>query len=76
MFSGIVEALGTVAEIRSEPPGAWLIVRDERIASTTSVADSISVNGCCLTVVEVTRDTVAFPSRSRDAVSYELGRPD
>ena len=51
MFSGIVEAMGTIAEIRSEPPGCRLIVRHEKIAAETAVADSISVNGCCLTVV-------------------------
>ena len=73
MFSGIVEALGTVAEIRSEPPGVWLIVRDERIASETSVADSISVNGCCLTVVEVTRDTVAFQAGPETLSRTNLG---
>ena len=27
MFSGIIEALGTVAEVRQEPPGCRLIVR-------------------------------------------------
>lgn len=73
MFSGIVETLGTVAEIRSEPPGAWLIVRDEQAAAETSVADSISVNGCCLTVVEVTRDTVAFQAGPETLSRTNLG---
>ncbi|NLF10041.1 MAG: riboflavin synthase, partial [Pirellulaceae bacterium] len=52
MFSGIVEALGQVVELRSEPPGARLIVREPKIAAETKVADSISVNGCCLTVID------------------------
>ena len=73
MFSGIVEALGTVAEIRSEPPGAWLIVREARIASETAVADSISVNGCCLTVVDVTGDTVAFQAGPETLARTNLG---
>lgn len=73
MFSGIVEALGTVAEIRSEPPGAWLIVREAKIASETAVADSISVNGCCLTVVEVTKDTVAFQAGPETLSRTNLG---
>ena len=33
MFSGIVEALGDVIEIRAEPPGCRLIVREPRIAA-------------------------------------------
>ena len=53
MFSGIVEARGSVAELRPEPPGCLLIVREPKIAAETRVADSISVNGCCLTVVEL-----------------------
>ncbi|MGD9127925.1 MAG: riboflavin synthase [Planctomycetia bacterium] len=73
MFSGIVEALGTVAEIRSEPPGVWLIVRDPLIASETAVADSISVNGCCLTVVEVKDDTVAFQAGPETLARTNLG---
>ena len=52
MFSGIVEALGRMVEVRSEPPGCRLIVEEPKIAAETAVADSISVNGCCLTVVE------------------------
>ncbi len=60
MFSGIVEALGRVAEVRAEPPGCRLIVRQEKIAAETVVADSISINGCCLTVVAVEGDTMAF----------------
>ena len=51
MFSGIVEALGTIVELRDEPPGCRLIVREPKIAAETRVADSISVNGCCLTVI-------------------------
>ncbi|MEN6497180.1 MAG: riboflavin synthase, partial [Thermoguttaceae bacterium] len=60
MFSGIVEALGTVAEIRSEPPGCRLVIREPKIVAETAVADSVSINGCCLTVVEVKGDTMSF----------------
>ena len=73
MFSGIVEARGTIAEIRSEPPGAWLIVREPKIASETAVADSISVNGCCLTVVDVTDDTMAFQAGPETLARTNLG---
>ena len=74
MFSGIVEALGTVAEIRMEPPGCRLIVREPKIAADTKVADSICVNGCCLTVVEREGDTFGFPSRSGNARPHQSRR--
>ncbi len=73
MFSGIVEALGTVVELRSEPPGSRLIVREPKIAAETHVADSVSVNGCCLTVVERQGDAFAFEAGPETLVRTNLG---
>jgi riboflavin synthase len=73
MFSGIVEALAEVVEVRSEPPGCRLIVREPRIAAETSVADSISVNGCCLTVVDATGDTFGFQAGPETLKRTNLG---
>ncbi len=73
MFSGIVEALGTVAELRMEPPGCRIIVRHERIAAETKVADSICLNGCCLTVVEQKDDTFAFQAGPETLARTNLG---
>ena len=73
MFSGIVEASGSVAEIRSEPPGVWLMVCEARIASETAVADSISVNGCCLTVVAIEGETVGFQAGPETLARTNLG---
>jgi riboflavin synthase len=73
MFSGIVEALGAVSEIRAEPPGCWLIIREPKIAAETSVADSICVNGCCLTVVAVEGDTFAFQAGPETLARTNLG---
>lgn len=74
MFSGIVEALGTLSEIRSEPPGVWLVVREPKIAAESSVADSIAVNGCCLTVVAVEGETVAFQAGPETLARTNLGK--
>ncbi|HUT11229.1 MAG TPA: riboflavin synthase [Thermoguttaceae bacterium] len=73
MFSGIVEALGKVAEIRLDPPGCRLIIREPKIAAETSVADSISVNGCCLTVVETDDKTMAFDAGPETLSRTNLG---
>jgi riboflavin synthase len=73
MFSGIVEALGTVAEVRAEPPGCRLIIRQARIAAETAVADSISVNGCCLTVVEAGGETFGFQAGPETLSRTNLG---
>jgi riboflavin synthase len=73
MFSGIVEALGTVAELRMEPPGCRIIVRQAKIAAETKVADSICVNGCCLTVVEQNGDTFGFQAGPETLARTNLG---
>ena len=73
MFSGIVEALGTVAALRPEPPGCRLIIREPKIAADTAVADSISVNGCCLTVVERDDRTMAFQAGPETLARTNLG---
>jgi riboflavin synthase len=73
MFSGIAEARGTVAEVRSEPPGCRLIIREPKIVSQTKVADSISVNGCCLTVIDVSGDTMAFQAGPETLARTNLG---
>jgi len=73
MFSGIVEARGTVAEILPEPPGCRLIIREPKIAEKTKVADSISVNGCCLTVIDVSGSTFAFQAGPETLARTNLG---
>ena len=73
MFSGIIEALGTVAELRPEPPGCRLIVRERKIAAATRVADSISVNGCCLTVIDCDAETFAFQAGPETLARTNLG---
>jgi riboflavin synthase len=74
MFSGIVEALGTVVELRSEPPGCLLVVSEPKIAAETQVADSISVNGCCLTVIERQGDTFGFQAGPETLARTNLGQ--
>jgi len=73
MFSGIVEARGSVAEIRPEPPGCLLVIREPKIASQTKAADSISVNGCCLTVIGADAQTMSFQAGPETLARTNLG---
>jgi riboflavin synthase len=52
MFTGIVEEMGAVAANEPAPDGARLVFRAKVVIDATSIGDSISVNGCCLTVVD------------------------
>lgn len=73
MFSGIVEGLGRVVAIIQEPPGCKLVVEEAKIAADTSVADSICVNGCCLTVIEKTETTFTFQAGPETLLRTNLG---
>ncbi len=57
MFSGLIEAVGTVALATRTPAGLGLRVRC-RLAAELAAGDSIAVNGVCLTAVET--DDEAF----------------
>jgi riboflavin synthase len=69
MFTGIVEELGEVASL----DGTRLAVRSRIAARDTAIGDSISVNGTCLTAVEVADGIMTFDlsgeTRSRTALS-------
>ena len=74
MFSGIVEALGRVVAVISEPPGCRLVIEEATIADTVKVADSVSVNGCCLTIIEKEGATFAFQAGPETLARTNLGQ--
>lgn len=54
MFTGIVRWVGTVESLQHTAEGGRLRVRGTpELAENLRVADSIAVNGCCLTVVKL-----------------------
>lgn len=57
MFTGIVEELGTVAGIEDQGDALRLTIHAQHVLSDAGLGDSISVNGCCLTVAQRDGDT-------------------
>ena len=57
MFTGIVEELGTVAAVEDQGDAIRLRIRASTVLEDAALGDSISVNGCCLTVAERDADT-------------------
>jgi riboflavin synthase len=53
MFTGIVEELGTVEAIEQQGDALRLSIRAATVLDDVRLGDSISVNGCCLTVAAV-----------------------
>lgn len=74
MFSGLVETLGSVAEIHPVSPGVRLKIRAQEIAEGSRLGDSVSVNGCCLTVVAIDGDCLSFDAGPETLKRTNLGR--
>jgi riboflavin synthase len=53
VFTGIVEELGRVRAIHPHEGGARMEIDATTVLADASIGDSIAVNGCCVTVVEL-----------------------
>jgi len=56
MFTGIIEHLGTVESLERHAEGGRLTIQAPSVAPHLTVANSIAVDGCCLTVRTVRGD--------------------
>jgi riboflavin synthase len=74
MFTGLVESLATVREVRPDGPGVRLVISDAAIAGRAKIGDSIAINGCCLTVVELNGADMAFEAGAETLSRTNLGR--
>ena len=76
MFTGLVEALGSVERVDARPPGVRIVVDAAEIADAVAVGDSIAVNGCCLTAVVAAGRLLEFDAGSETLARTNLGRLD
>jgi riboflavin synthase len=60
MFTGIVREVGRIASLRGGDAGVRIEVAAPRLAATTSIGDSVSISGCCLTAEAVDGERIAF----------------
>jgi len=74
MFTGLVEALATVAELQPEPPGVRLTIEVPPSIEGVKTGDSIALNGCCLTVVSAKSHRLSFQAGEETLRLTNLGR--
>lgn len=53
MFTGIIEEVGEILEIRRSANSASLKIKARKVLEGTGIGDSIAVNGICLTVTSL-----------------------
>lgn len=85
MFTGLIEALGTIDKLITEPHGLRLAIRSPLFQQSTetgqigvsgskiSIGDSIAINGCCLTAVVLNEDLVEFQAGEETLRKTNLG---
>ncbi len=58
MFTGLVAAVGRITQVERRPKGLKLTIDAGSLAmGDVAIGDSIAVNGCCLTAIEIAGNT-------------------
>ncbi len=60
MFTGIVEETGIIKDIRTNRDAVRMSIKADIVCRDTKIGDSISIDGVCLTVVDIKRDILSF----------------
>ncbi len=81
MFTGLIEGQGTIQKLLEEGEGVRLVVQvpeqmlkvDESCAET-KIGDSVAINGCCLTVIEIDQQGWHFQAGEETLSRTNLGK--
>lgn len=73
MFTGLVEAVGTLRRLTRKGAGGVLEVDMGPLAGQVALGESISINGCCLTVCSKQPPLVAFDVSPETLARTTLG---
>lgn len=73
LFTGLIEEKGVVAQVVSHGNASDLTIAAPLIQADAAIGDSISVNGCCLTVVKIENDQLTFQAGSETLQRTNLG---
>ena len=76
MFTGLVEEKGTVTALEQLGDAVRLTIRGPVVTSDAAHGDSISVNGCCLTVTELDGDAFSADVMAESLARTSLGDLD
>ena len=73
MFTGIVEELGRIVRLETVEDSARLTVEAPTVTQDVNLGDSVSVNGCCLTVTAVQGSTFTADLMAETLTRTTLG---
>lgn len=73
MFTGLVEALGTIRRVEPDGPGRRLVVAEPKMAPGLTLGESVAVNGACLTATAHDAETFHFQAGPETLRRTNLG---
>jgi len=74
MFTGLVEELGSVVDIFEDGPESKTItIACQKVNTDATLGASVSINGCCLTVVKIDGEVLHFQAGSETLSRTNLG---
>ena len=74
MFTGLIVEMGEVASLTKKGNSARLSLYAKTLARDAVLGDSVSVNGTCLTVVEIRGNVLSFDLSDETLRSTNIGR--
>jgi riboflavin synthase len=73
MFTGIIEELGSVRSVEERGENARIVIEAHLVTDGTNHGDSISVNGVCLTALDIHDDSFAADVSRETLLRSTLG---
>lgn len=73
MFTGLVEQLAEIVGVDALSPGQKFTLEVGPMAGETNIGDSVALNGCCLTVVQIDGTRLAFEAGPETLNRSNLG---
>ncbi len=73
MFTGLIMEMGEIVSLKKRKNGGRLSLIASAMSKDTGIGDSISINGACLTVVDIKDRMLAFDLSGETLKSTNLG---
>ena len=74
MFTGLVEGLGTVRSLTPQGNAVEIaLAPPAEVTDAAQIGESVAINGCCLTVVQASRDEWIFQAGAETLSRTNLG---
>ncbi|MCH2178541.1 MAG: riboflavin synthase [Mariniblastus sp.] len=73
LFTGLVEETAIVSQIERSGESCDITLSAERVVDGAKLGDSVSVNGCCLTIVGMSENQLTFQAGTETLSKTNLG---